>query len=254
VDWTEVTDSRQGATVAAKLHGGFAWEASPDFWSTHPMGGKVDGLLWVTCIAANGSIDSGCVSLLGESLASAGTSTPVLFSGTYYDPDAKRVLRPIGLFDADASAHPVFYAEVGLGSHGPINPNVCPAAFALGNDGDAGGLLPSTPAKDAGAATPPARSEPGAVAGSGAASTPQAPAGPAAAGPPGSMPSSAATDPARARSPSVVSSGQTGRGSCSTSISDRRRQGTSALAALALGLVSALAVRRRTRMHRRCRD
>jgi len=68
------------------------------------------------------SIDSGCVPLLGQSLASEGTSTPLMFSGTYYDSTAKKVLQPPGLFSADASAQPVFYSAVGLGSHGPINP------------------------------------------------------------------------------------------------------------------------------------
>src|SRR5262245_17511536 len=50
VDWTEVTAEQQGTPVAAKIHGAFSWEASPDGWATHPIGGTMLGFLWLSCV------------------------------------------------------------------------------------------------------------------------------------------------------------------------------------------------------------
>jgi hypothetical protein len=213
------------------------------------MGGTVEGFVWVTCLSANGSVDSGCVPLLAQSLASEGTSTPLMFSGSYYDVNAKEVLQPPGLFSADASAQPVFYATVGLGSHGPFNPNVCPAAFALGRDGDAGGIVPNIPGSDAGVAMAPGHEQPSADAGA-APSPPQAPAGSASSTPHGSTRSSDSADASTADPRGAAGNRSPNRG---CSISDRRRQATPTLPAFAFALGWTLVARSRIRMRRRCK-
>src|SRR6185503_16994340 len=60
VDWTEVTELGEGAPLAAKLHGAYAWEASPDLWATHPLAGTVAGYFWLTCLSTNGATDVFC--------------------------------------------------------------------------------------------------------------------------------------------------------------------------------------------------
>src|SRR6185503_1422111 len=62
VDWTEVTASNQGTAVAAKLHGAFSWEASPDGWLTHPIGGTLSGYVWLSCVPPgdSGPVETTC--------------------------------------------------------------------------------------------------------------------------------------------------------------------------------------------------
>src|SRR6059036_3483191 len=51
-DWTEVT-LEAGQPKEAKLHGGFAWEASPDGWASHPIGGTRVGFLHLACASGD---------------------------------------------------------------------------------------------------------------------------------------------------------------------------------------------------------
>jgi hypothetical protein len=141
VDWTEVTETRGGNPVAVKFHGGYAWESSPDFWATHPLGGKISGYLWLTC-TADGDPQPACLTQLNGEMAKAGTDTPIKFNGSYFSQDAG-VVRPPGLFEEGESAAP---ERLQLGG-GPINAQICPTAFALPENGQDGG----TTTADAGA-------------------------------------------------------------------------------------------------------
>jgi hypothetical protein len=137
VDWTEVTDMDQGVPVAAKIHGAYAWEASPDFWATHPLAGTVSGYFWLTCLSPSGT-NAVCRGQLAAEMAKAGTDKTMTFGGAYFDSDAGAVIRPAGLFAEGEPASPAPLADLLLGN-APINPEVCRTALALPrNAGDAG--------------------------------------------------------------------------------------------------------------------
>src|SRR5262245_30088988 len=74
IDWTEVTDTDHGAPVAAKLHGAYAWEASPDGWATHPIAGAFSGYFWLTCRPDGGAADPTCKDALAREIAKERTS------------------------------------------------------------------------------------------------------------------------------------------------------------------------------------
>jgi MYXO-CTERM domain-containing protein len=136
VDWTEITEMDQGAAAAAKFHGGFAWEASPDGWATHPLAGTVSGYFWLTCLTSSGT-SAACRGQLAAELAKAGTDASMTFNDTYFN-DAG-VVRPAGLFTEAESAQAAALSELSLGGQ-PMNPQVCAAAFALPRNGaDAAG-------------------------------------------------------------------------------------------------------------------
>ena len=143
VDWTEVTEMDQGAPAAAKLHGTYAWEASPDFWGTHPLAGTVSGYIWLTCLSPSGT-SAVCRGQLASEMAKAGTSTTVTFSGSFYDYDAGASVRPAGLFAEGEPGSATVLTELTLGG-GPINPDVCRTALGMppvsgdGGIADAGG-------------------------------------------------------------------------------------------------------------------
>ena len=137
VDWTEVTDTDEGAPAAAKLHGNYAWEASPDFWRTHPIAGVVSGYFWLTCRSPTGSTDAVCRQQLATEMSKAGTHAKLTFGGNFFDIDAGVTVRPEGLFEPHELGKPRAIADVILGT-GPINPDVCPAAFGTLPDGGAG--------------------------------------------------------------------------------------------------------------------
>ena len=128
IDWTEVTEMDQGAPAAAKLHGNYAWEASPDYWHTHPLAGTVSGYVWLTCLSPSGT-SAVCRGWLATEMAKAGTSATLTFGGSYYDYDAGAVLRPAGLFAEGEPGAPRLVSDVLLG--GPINPDVCRVALGL---------------------------------------------------------------------------------------------------------------------------
>jgi len=143
VDWTEVTELDEGAPLTAKLHGAYAWEASPDGWGTHPVAGTVSGYFWLTCTAPSGAADAVCKQQLATEMAKVGTDRTLNFAGTYFT-DAG-VTRPAGLFAEGEASSPASLVDLLLGG-APINPEVCRAALALPrNAGGAGG----GPASDA---------------------------------------------------------------------------------------------------------
>lgn len=136
VDWTEVTDMDQGAPAAAKLHGAYAWEASPDFWGTHPLAGTVSGYFWLTCLSPSGT-NAVCKGQLAAEMAKAGTDMTLTVNGNYFDADAGTAVRPAGLFVEGEGASPTPLGGLVLGGM-PANPEVCPAALGLPrNAGDA---------------------------------------------------------------------------------------------------------------------
>ena len=149
VDWTEVTDMDQGAPAAAKLHGGYAWEASPDFWTTHPLAGTLPGYLWLTCLSPSGT-SAVCKGQLAAEMAKAGTDETIRFSGSYFDYDAGAVVRPTGLFPEGETGSPAALTNLALGGS-PLNPAVCPAALAVPRVGmaDAAGGAGGNPSSDA---------------------------------------------------------------------------------------------------------
>jgi len=137
VDWTEVTDMDQGVPAAAKLHGNYAWEASRDYWGSHPLAGTLSGYVWLTCLSPSGT-NAVCRGQLAAEIAKAGTTTTVTLNGSYFDYDAGAVLRPAGLFAEGEPGTAVFLPESSLGG-GPLNPDVCRVALGLpAIGGDAG--------------------------------------------------------------------------------------------------------------------
>src|SRR5262245_50834354 len=77
IDWTEVTDVDQGAPAAVKLHGAYAWEASPDGWGTHPIAGTFAGYYWLTCRPTGGAADPTCKQAIATEIAKAGTTMTI---------------------------------------------------------------------------------------------------------------------------------------------------------------------------------
>src|SRR5260221_9931860 len=152
VDWTEVTDVDQGTPAAAKLHGAYAWEASPDGWGTHPIGGTFPGFLWVSCRPAGGAADATCQQALAAEMAKAGSSSSMItFGGSFFSPDAG-VIQPPGLFrETQGGVAALYGRDLQLGG-APFNPQVCPAAFAIPRNGADAAVPDATPPTDA---TPP---------------------------------------------------------------------------------------------------
>jgi hypothetical protein len=148
IDWTEVTDMDQGAPAAAKLHGGYAWEASPDTWATHPVVDKFPGYFWLTCRPPGGAADPTCKQALASEMAKAGTNTTILFNGNYFVDGG--TVQPRGLFREGTAGEAALYAvDVQFGS-GPMNPQTCASALGVprSND-DAGGSADADPGTDA---------------------------------------------------------------------------------------------------------
>src|SRR6266545_1600651 len=131
VDWTEVTSDDQGAPSSAKLHGGYAWESSPDVWATHPIGGTLSGYLWLSCPPASDPAGPACMQQLAMLIGATGTDQQIGFTGGYYDTVTGVAIRPGGLFtEGETGAAPVAATLVRLGG-AAIHPAVCPAAVAL---------------------------------------------------------------------------------------------------------------------------
>ena len=76
IDWVEELDV-ESSTREVKLHGAFAWEASPDGWSTHPVAGNVLGYVHFGCSAR----DASCQQTLAGFAATAGRKEPIYFHG-----------------------------------------------------------------------------------------------------------------------------------------------------------------------------
>ena len=152
-----------------------------------------------------------CRQQLATEMSKAGTNAKLTFGGNFFDRDAGVNLRPLGLFEENESGKPVAVADVLLGG-GPINPDVCRAAF---------GMLGDSGAVDAGAAGASVGGAGGSGAG-GAGSAPDATTGGAAGGGP------APTDD----------------GGCSASGRGTSRVGFAAFAAIAAAVVMG---RRRSR-------
>jgi hypothetical protein len=148
-----VTDVDQGTPAAAKLHGAYAWEASPDGWATHPIAGGLSGYFWLTCRPASGVADPTCKQALAMEIAKAGTSTTIGFSGSYFVEGG--AIQPPGLYAESQAGHAVLYGTDAQIGGMPMNPNVCPAALALprnspdGGTEDAGGSTDANTSADA---------------------------------------------------------------------------------------------------------
>lgn len=137
IDWTEVTASNQGTAVAAKLHGAFSWEASPDAWQTHPIGGTLSGYVWFSCVPPgdSGPVESTCTDQLATEMAKAGTNTPLTWAGVNnYDLTAKKPIVPKGLYAEGDTGAASYLVAFPLGGN-PINKAVCQTALAFGKDG-----------------------------------------------------------------------------------------------------------------------
>jgi hypothetical protein len=155
VDYVEVTDTRTGAPIAAKLHGAFAWEASPDACASHPVGGSLKGFVWLSCIPASGPVDATCTQALTTELAKTGTSKPLTFTGAFYDTVAKGPQRPPGLYAEGEAGSRTRLADLQLGGS-PSNPAICTKAFSLpGLGGDAAAPAGFDAGDDAGVAGKP---------------------------------------------------------------------------------------------------
>jgi hypothetical protein len=166
VDWTEVTASNQGTAVAAKLHGAFTWEASPDGWVTHPIGGTLSGYVWLSCVPPgdSGPVETTCTDQLASEMAKAGTITPLRWGGTNnFDSTTMKPIVPKGLYAEGQPGAPEYLIAFPLGGE-PLNQAVCPTALAFGKDAGA---------HDAGAMTgsDAAASSDGPVSGTGGASS-----------------------------------------------------------------------------------
>jgi hypothetical protein len=137
IDWTEVTDTDQGTPAAAKLHGGYSWEASPDLWATHPVIDKFPGYFWLTCRPPGGAADPTCKQALATEMAKAGSNTTIVFGGTYFVDGGP--VQPRGLFREGQAGQAVLYGtDVQFGAN-PMNPQTCASALAVPrNDPDGG--------------------------------------------------------------------------------------------------------------------
>ncbi|HKA91233.1 MAG TPA: hypothetical protein VKE22_26410 [Haliangiales bacterium] len=125
VDWTEITAGTPGQPTAAKLHGGYAWEASNSWTDGHPMGGSLLGFVWLSCDSSDGA----CQTQLQAELAKAGTATPLYFGGRFWVPGVGAV-RPPQLYAEGEAGAPMPLPQALLGV-APTNAVVCPTAFAL---------------------------------------------------------------------------------------------------------------------------
>jgi MYXO-CTERM domain-containing protein len=137
IDWTEVTDDDQGSPAAAKLHGAYAWEASPDSWATHPIAGTISGYFWLTCRPASGIADPTCKQALATEIAKAGTMTTIGINGTYFVDGG--AIQPPGLYAEGQTGFPALYGAGAQVGGSPMNPGVCPAALALPRNTPDGG-------------------------------------------------------------------------------------------------------------------
>lgn len=148
VDWTEVVFGPDSRPLEAKLHGAIGWEYSPDFWRSHPVGGKVLGYVHLGCREG----DSSCGPQLGAFVALEGTREPLYFSGNFTE-------------DLPAVAHREGEASVAfLGPPWPDNPSISgnaqnpdvwPAVLAMpANAGPSSKPKPATPAHEEDPAAP----------------------------------------------------------------------------------------------------
>jgi hypothetical protein len=139
IDWTEVTASNQGTAVAAKLHGAFSWESSPDGWATHPIGGTLAGYVWLSCAPPgdSGPVEATCTDRLASEMAKAGTTTPLTWGGVNnFDSTTMKPIVPKGLYaegDTGAASYLVAFPLGGM----PLNQAVCPTALSFGKDAGA---------------------------------------------------------------------------------------------------------------------
>lgn len=71
------TGTLQFQDSRAELHGAYAWEASPDSWATHPVGGSELGFVQLTCPSS----DTACQAELKGFVMLAGSGRALQFTG-----------------------------------------------------------------------------------------------------------------------------------------------------------------------------
>jgi hypothetical protein len=79
VDSQRAKFADDGEPLSVELHGAVGWEASPDSWSTHPIGGALLGYVHLGCPGA----DRVCSGELKRFSALVGTDQPLTFSGQF---------------------------------------------------------------------------------------------------------------------------------------------------------------------------
>ncbi len=95
VDSQKLEFSDGAEPSAVQLQGALGWEASPDGWQIHPIGGTALGFVHLGCPKGDGT----CSAQLRRFAALAGTDAPLTFSGQF----VKDVL-PEGIHRAGSTA------------------------------------------------------------------------------------------------------------------------------------------------------
>jgi hypothetical protein len=87
--------------TGAELHGAYAWEASPDGWVTHPVGGAELGFVQLGC----GAADAACRGELRAFVALAGSGKALQFNGRTFQSGVRpEFLAPEGAVPSSETA------------------------------------------------------------------------------------------------------------------------------------------------------